>query len=193
MTDFYFHTTKFHRDAGVISCDWFDLLNADLVGAKEFKTQQLRRIAREQKKRVLKVTDSTSCAHLDDFLQHIDLTQVGGSRIVAAPNRNSDIQFVHFSLYFEDCRIDLEACWSIYKEIRAREFINHLLVPIITNGLANKCLLADGEDSTPIVFPFDHDNLLKSLERITGDYLLESDTDNYIDALKNAYKTTLRQ
>lgn len=193
MTDFYFHTTKFHQGGGVIACDWFNLLNGDLVGDKAFKTQQLRRIAREQKKRVLKVTDGTSCANLDDFLQHIDLTQVGGARIIAAPNRNSDVQFVHFSLYFEDCRIDLEACWTIYKEIRANEFINYLLVPIITNGLAHKCLLADGEDSTPILFPFDHDNLLKSVEKITGDYLLASHTDNYIDVIRNAYKTTVRE
>lgn len=162
LKDFYFRTTDFRQDGGRLTCRWGNLLHSDLVGTPEFKTKQLRRLVSCCGDRVLKVTGANSSTSLREFFEHFDLNQAQAAALTSNHHNHIGV-----SLYFDDCRIDLEGYWTMCTAVHAKEVLDCLVAPLMDSKLATKCIFYPKNEKS---FRTEEGicALLTGLEKLTG-------------------------
>lgn len=153
---------------------------ARAAGAAHF-TAQIRRLLGQH--RYLVITDGTSAPEFPRLLQYLQEDQIGlvklGLREDLSEGKN-----LTCSLVFVEGVVEVRACWTGYKELRALELAQTLLRPLWETGLANRTFLQQGDHETPL--PTDPDEMFHSVMSFHGEPFTPSahgQLQNYIDRI----------
>lgn len=164
MKDHFFGPLYSDRDTGELSQSLRQAVSlARLVGAEHF-TAQVRRMLSQH--RHFALTDGTSAPELPELLRLLQVDQIGLVKLDTRRDLDEG-QNLTCHLVFVEGVLEVRACWTGYKDIRAFELVDTLLRPLVDHGLAPRTFLVQGKDELPL--PTDPGEMFLAVMRLHGE------------------------
>lgn len=182
IADHFFGQLENNRRLGEVSIPLYSTVKkAQLVGREHF-TAQLRRLIGQHGRVVF--TDGTSAPLFPELLQCLQIDQIGFVRL-GVGNDLSEGHNLTCTLMFVEGTLEVRACWTGYKELRAYELVKTLLRPLRESGLAERTLFQQaGDDDTRL--PQDSESQLLAVLSYHGEPYNEAahgNLNNLVDQL----------